>query len=103
VDQQTPIISLIKSGDLWVRVAVPESDTAEITKGTPITVFVESLNASINGIIQHIAPGLDAARMMLLEAKLDIPVSLRGRIKPGMAGRVSVKALQEPVNLTPRR
>jgi hypothetical protein len=41
--------------------------------------------------------------MMLLEAKLDIPVSLRGRIKPGMAGRVSVKALQEPVNLTPRR
>lgn len=94
VDRQTPIITLIKAGDLWVRAAVAETDNIGIAGGTRITVFVESLNVSINGVIQHIAPALDAARMRLFEAKLDIPISLKGKIKPGMVGRISLKGSQ---------
>lgn len=95
VSQGAPIISLIRSDDLWVRFAAPESELGVKATGLPVSVVIEPLNLRVTGVIKQIAPEVNAANMVVLEAKLVIPTSMKGAVIPGMTARVSTNAAQK--------
>jgi RND family efflux transporter MFP subunit len=91
ISRGTPIVSLIRSNDLWVRFAVPMERAIDVTVGSAIAVEVQGLNLSVPGAIEQIAPGVDTAlQMLIVEARLKIPSSSKKQIKPGMVGRVLI-------------
>lgn len=91
VHSGTPIISLLRSNDLWVRFAVPETKRSGLAGGSIVNFYLEGSDIAIPAMIEHIAPGVDAlSQETVIEAKLKIPAALNGRIKPGESGFVSL-------------
>ena len=86
----TPIISLIKAEDLWVRFAVPESQQTALTIGSVVHFHAAGLPAVILGVIEHVSPAITStSQEFLAEARLKVPAFLAERIKPGASGMVS--------------
>jgi RND family efflux transporter MFP subunit len=87
VGPTTPILRLINPDDLWVRFAVPEDRAAGVTPGQRLRVAIETMT-DVDAVVEKVAPEVDSAsRMIIAEAKLQLPVSWRGRIRPGLAAR----------------
>ena len=85
-----PVVRLIRSEELWVRFAVPESDLTEIAVGRPVNVDIQSLGTTVPGVIEHIAPEVDAAaQMVVVEARLEVPSLWKAQIQSGLVGHVS--------------
>jgi RND family efflux transporter MFP subunit len=104
VGPQTPIARLINPDDLWVRFAVPEDRSTAIAAGERVQVAIETLTA-VPGVVEKVAPEVDAAsRMIVAEAKLELPPSWRGQIRSGLVARVLVApvAPARDDTLTPR-
>src|SRR5262249_20163900 len=77
-----PIISLMRSSDLWVRFAISETQLPAMTAGTPISFQIEGLNLAIPGVIEHVSPGMAAiSQEVIVEARLKIPAGLSRQIK----------------------
>ncbi len=86
----TPIVRLIRSDDLWVRFAVPEDDLNQISLGGAVVVEIESHKTNVWGVVEQIAPEVDAAsQMVVVEARLKVPEGWKERIQSGLMGRVS--------------
>jgi RND family efflux transporter MFP subunit len=95
VHAESPVINIIRSDDLWVRFATPDTQRATLPIGSTIRVHLEGLNVVIPGTIAHLAPGVDPlTREVVIEAKLHVPAVLRGQLKPGLSG--SVWAADDP-------
>jgi len=93
-----PIISLMRTDDLWVRFAVPDTDQAAVAIGSAVNFYLEELNIEIPAAIEHLSPGVAAiSQELVVEAKLRIPAALKGRIKSGGSGLVSLAA-RPPLN-----
>lgn len=91
VHSGNPIISLMRSSDLWVRFAISEMQQAAMTTGAPISFHIEGLSVAIPGVIEHVSPGVAAiSQEVIVEAKLNIPAAFSGQIKPGGSGLVSL-------------
>lgn len=91
VGSGTPIVSLIRAGELWVRFAVPAERAGLVKIGSPVNVDIEILKISASGVVENISPGVDSAlQMLMVEAKLKIPGKLKNQIKPGLTARVSL-------------
>ncbi|HWE30818.1 MAG TPA: efflux RND transporter periplasmic adaptor subunit [Polyangia bacterium] len=87
VGPTTPILRLINPDDLWVRFAIPENRAAGVAPGERLRVAIETMT-DVNAVVEKVAPEVDvAARMIIAEAKLDVPPSLKTRIRPGLAAR----------------
>lgn len=87
VARSAPIVRLISSASLLVRFAIPEHATPEMTVGLPIRVQIEERGGELSGVIERIAPEVDAAsRMVVVEASLEVPVDRQ--IVAGRAARV---------------
>lgn len=85
----TPIVRMIRSGDLWVRFSVPEKDRTGITAGTRVDVHIETLDSPLAAVVEQIAPEVDSAsRMVFMEARLDVPAELKGAVQSGLTCRV---------------
>lgn len=86
----TPIISLMRSDDLWVRFAIPETLQARLGIGSAIDFQVEGSTVAVPGVIEHVSPVMAAmSQEFLAEAKLKLPGALPEHIKPGASGLVS--------------
>jgi RND family efflux transporter MFP subunit len=91
VHSGSPIVSLIKSNDLWIRFAVPEAKQASVSIGSMASFLVESSNLPIPAVIGHVSPGVAAgSQELIVEAKLQIPSAFRKPIRPGESGLVSL-------------
>ena len=79
------IARVIRTDSLWVRFAVPADRAAHLGVGDFVTVKLASPRASLPAQIRHISPELDpAARMVFVEAKLDAPDHLQGKLRAGL-------------------
>jgi membrane fusion protein (multidrug efflux system) len=93
VGTNTPIVRLISANDFIVRFAVPESQVAAVAIGARVRVVVRSQQrAWLHGIVDKVAPEIDAAsRMLFLEAHLAGTDAGAATLSGEMA-RVSVEA-----------
>jgi macrolide-specific efflux system membrane fusion protein len=86
----TPIISLIRPEDLWVRFAVPESQQSRISVGSSVRLQLPGSSASVRATVEHLAPSITStSQEILAEARLNVPVALREQIRPGSSGVIS--------------
>jgi len=85
----SPIISLMRAEDLWVRFAVPESMAAKI--GFPILFELDGSTTSFSGVIEYVSPSINVSQEMLVEARLKIPTAMAAEVKPGRSGVVSLR------------
>lgn len=91
VARGAPVVSLISSGDLWLRFAVPEDRAARLAAGQAVSVRLEAAPVQLQGTVQNVAPEVDpAARMVFVEATLETTESPGARIPSGAVARVSV-------------
>jgi RND family efflux transporter MFP subunit len=98
-----PIISLMRTDDLWVRFAVPDTNQAAVAIGSAVNFYLEELNIEIPAAIEHLSPGVAAiSQELVVEAKLRIPAALKGRIKSGGSGLVLLAA-RPPLNYSQTR
>ncbi len=89
VHAESPVINMVRSDDMWVRFATPDTQGATLPVGSTIRVHFEGLNVVIPGTIAHLAPGVDPlSREVIVEAQLHVPAALRGQMKPGLSGSV---------------
>jgi RND family efflux transporter MFP subunit len=93
VHSGAPIISLMRTDDLWVRFAIPDTNPAALAVGSAVNFHLEELNIEIPAAVEHLSPGVSAiSQELVVEAKLKIPAALKGRIKSGGSGIVSLAA-----------
>jgi RND family efflux transporter MFP subunit len=86
----TPVISLIRPEDLWVRFAVPEVEQPQARIGTAVDFQLEGSPVPIPGLIEYVSPSIHAtSEEVLVEARLKVPAALRDRIRPGESGLIS--------------
>ncbi len=86
----TPVISLMRPEDLWVRFAIPETKRARLIIGSVVHFQLEGSSVSIPVTIEYVAPSITAdSQELLVEARLNVPAALQDQIKPGTSGRVS--------------
>ncbi len=87
VGPTTPILKLINPDDLWVRFAIPEDRAASVAPGRRLRVAVETMT-DVGAVVERVAPEVDtASRMIIAEAKLDVPAEWKTRIRSGLAAR----------------
>ena len=71
VSRSTPIVRVISPTSLVIRFAVPEEQAAGVAVGREVIVRVASADLTADGVIESIAPEIDAAlRMVVVEARL---------------------------------
>ncbi len=91
----TPILRLISAETPRARFAVPPAQSAALTAGTPVRVEIEGLERALSGVVEHLAPEIDAASQMLFaEARLPAAELAGSHVASGAAARVSRSARQ---------
>jgi len=86
----TPVVRLISSGDLLVRAAVPPEEARRLRVGQPVTVSLRTQNLQVPGILERIAPEVDAAsQMVLVEIHLALTPDLESRLQTGLVADVT--------------
>jgi len=89
VGRSTPIVRVISQASLVIRFAVPEEQAAGVAVGREVTVCVPSAGVTANGVIESIAPEIDAAlRMVVVEARLTGNPGRAAAIPSGAIARV---------------
>lgn len=88
VGSTTPIVRIINQDDLWVRFAIPEDKGGGVMPGQRLRVAVETMT-EVTASVEKVAPEVDAAsRMIISEAKLDVPPSWKTKIRPGLEAHI---------------
>jgi RND family efflux transporter MFP subunit len=89
VKDNTPIVTLVKTHPLRLRLEAPESAAAEIRVGTSLTFTTDSIpNKEFHAVVRELNPGLDArSRLLTAEARLVEPDA---RLRPGMFVQVEL-------------
>ena len=71
VSRGTPLVRVIGLRSFVIRFAVPEEQALGITLGRKVCVHIASAEITADGVIDSIAPEIDAAlRMLIVEARL---------------------------------
>jgi RND family efflux transporter MFP subunit len=96
-----PILELIKTDPLRLRLHVPERECTLVRTGQVVELFIEGDTNAYRGNIARLSPALDEQnRMLLVEA--DVPA--RGELRAGLFARAHVivnehqEGLSVPVN-----
>ena len=81
----SPLVRLISAGDLLVRAAVPPEEARRLKVGDPVAIDVRAQGFRIAGILQRIAPEVDAAsQMVLIEVRLAPAPGTESRLQTGL-------------------
>ena len=89
VNQGTPIVRLISDGGLLTRFAMPPEDARAVRIGSRIRIVIEDLGTHLAGVVEHMAPEIDAASQMLFaEASVETDPSIT--VPSGAMARVVV-------------
>jgi RND family efflux transporter MFP subunit len=98
VSRSAPIVRLISPSSLVIRFAVPEEQAAAVKVGRDVTVRVESEDLTAGGVIESIAPEIDAVlRMVVVEARLTGGGARAQAIPSGATARVQFSAQPNPL------
>ena len=83
----TPILELVKTNPLRLRLQVPERESTLVRTGQVVHLFVEGDTNAYAGQIARLSPALDEqSRMLFVEA--DVPA--RGSLRPGLFARAHI-------------
>jgi RND family efflux transporter MFP subunit len=83
----TPILALVKTDPLRLRLQVPERECGLVRTGQAVRLFVEGDTNAYAGQIARLSPALEEqSRMLLVEA--DVPA--RGPLRPGLFARANI-------------
>ncbi len=83
----TPILALVKTDPLRLRLEVPERECPLVRPGQAVRLSVEGDTNSYSGQIARLSPALDEqSRMLLVEA--DVPA--RGSLRAGLFARANI-------------
>lgn len=89
VEPGTPIVRLVRRGDLHVRFAVPPRIARDLNPGTPVTLRVDTISLSVDAIVRHVSPALDSAsELVLMEAEILSDSKTAAALRPGLAAEV---------------
>jgi RND family efflux transporter MFP subunit len=102
IKDNTPIVTLVKTNPLRLRLEAPESAAGEVRVGTSLTFTTDSIpNKQFHAVVRELNPGLDArSRLLTAEARL---VESDARLRPGMFVQVElVVSRNAPVLMVPR-
>ncbi|MCU1277368.1 MAG: HlyD family secretion protein [bacterium] len=87
IHKGAPLVRLIEGGELRVRFAIPEERADAIAIADPVRIVVGNL--TLPGVVEKIAPEIDAAsRMLFAEASIAVPTGARNRVRSGQVTRV---------------
>jgi multidrug resistance efflux pump len=93
----TPILRLISGDRLLSRFAIPPEEVDSVATGTSVRVEVDHLGLSLVGVVEHLAPEIDAASQLLfVEARITDGAPGVAAIPSGAAARVAVQRPGEP-------
>jgi RND family efflux transporter MFP subunit len=83
----TPIVRLVKTDPLRLRLEVPERESVNVRAGQAVRLLVEGDTNVYGGRIARLSPALDeASRLLLVEA--DVP--RQGSLRPGLFARAQI-------------
>jgi RND family efflux transporter MFP subunit len=78
------LVRLISSGDLLVRAAVPPEEARGLSAGSAVAVEPRNTRNVVPGVIERIAPEVDAAsQMVLIEVRIDRTAGSAGGLQTG--------------------
>jgi RND family efflux transporter MFP subunit len=85
----TPLLSISNNSAIIARILLPEEDLLDLEPGLPAYITVNALdNESFPGIVVSASSTVDQiSGLVPVEVRFD---DTRGRLRPGMAGRVAV-------------
>jgi RND family efflux transporter MFP subunit len=99
----TPVVTLVRTDPLRLRVEVSERDSPSIRVGQPVRVTVEGDPTPHTGVVSRLSPAIDQiTRMLMVEA--DIPNPSESGLRPGSFVRAEIitrdnhKSLNVPAN-----
>ncbi|MBI1787725.1 MAG: efflux RND transporter periplasmic adaptor subunit [Acidobacteria bacterium] len=101
VKEHAPLLTLVKSSPLRVRVEIPEPDVGDVRIGTQITCTTEAApGRQFRALVRELNPSLDArSRSLTAEARL---LDADPRLKPGMFVQVRLVSKKVEVVVVPK-
>lgn len=85
----SPVVRLLSTEELLVRFAVPPESVESLGLGDTVEVAIEDAEVRSPATVLHISPEIDGpSRMVFVEARLDVPEDVLGRVRPGLVARV---------------
>ncbi len=97
VAPDTPILELVKTDPLRLRLQVPERESSMVREGQAVRLFVEGDTNSYAGQVARLSPALDEQnRMLMVEA--DVP--RRGSLRPGLFARAEIVVAEHEEGLS---
>lgn len=96
-----PVVTIVRTHPLRLRVEVPEREAARVRKGQEVIVTVEGESGIAAGRVARLSPALDE-RSRTLTVEAEIP-NRDGRLRPGSFARAEIiTASDVPAVLVPR-
>lgn len=94
VSPGTNIVKLISLGTMRVEADVPENYLAKVRTGTPVKIFLPTINQNINSSIRLVGNYINPTNRTF---KIEIPVSSQGGIvKPNLLAQVKIEDYVNP-------
>jgi RND family efflux transporter MFP subunit len=89
VEAGTPIVKVVKLGQLRLRFAVPPQRARELKPGALVTAAVETVASPMAAAVRHVSPALDpASELIVVEAELAVSAEAAADLRPGLAAVV---------------
>jgi RND family efflux transporter MFP subunit len=87
LSEGSPVLQLVKTDPLRLRLRVPERESALVRTGQVVQAFIEGDTNAYAGRIARLSPALDEeSRMLLVEAD----VRAQGSLRPGLFARAQI-------------
>jgi RND family efflux transporter MFP subunit len=87
LSEGSPVLQLVKTDPLRLRLRVPERESALVRTGQVVRAFIEGDTNAYAGRIARLSPALDEeSRMLLVEAD----VRAQGSLRPGLFARAQI-------------
>ena len=93
VSPGTNIVKLISLGQMKVTADVPENYLAKVKTGTPVQIFIPTLNETISSRIRLVGNFINPDNRTF---KIEIPVSGKTGVKPNLLAQVKIQDYINP-------
>jgi len=92
----TPVVTLVRTDPLRLRVEVTEREAAGVRAGQPVRLRVEGETNAVRGVLARVSPAIvEQSRMLIAEA--DVPND--GSLRPGLFVRAEIVTRERDAGL----
>jgi RND family efflux transporter MFP subunit len=92
----TPVVALVRTDPLRLRVEVSEREAAGVRAGQPVRLRVEGETNAVRGVLARVSPAIvEQSRMLIAEA--DVPND--GSLRPGLFVRAEIVTRERDAGL----